>query len=87
MAIIAKVRIRTSQTDLFEPGESITGLTADEEQELLEAGLAEVGDDDGSDLEKHSKKDLIAMATELNIEGIKETMSKTEIIAKIKEAS
>ncbi len=40
MAIIAKTRIRTSQTEVFEPGEVITGLSASEEQELLDREFA-----------------------------------------------
>lgn len=90
-SIIARIRIRTSQTDLFEPGEVITGLSDEEYQELIDSELAkevegENTENTGDDLEKLTKKELLELAFQMNIETVKESMSKAEIIVTIKGA-
>ena len=87
-SVIAKIRIRTSQTDLFEPGDIITGLSEEEYQELIDSELAEEVEREIDDinLEKLTKKELIELAAQMNLETVKDSMSKAEIIDTIKGA-
>ena len=87
-SVIAKIRIRTSQTDLFEPGDIITGLSEEEYQELIDSELAEEVECEIDDinLEKLTKKELIELAVQMNLEMVKDSMSKAEIIDTIKGA-